>query len=294
VEEELLVAGNFLNMKNFSFFLLFSSLFLNCQNTKNITIIADLPKALNEVSGNEIVQNDSLIWMLNDSGNQPKIFGVSIDGKIIKEVFIDAKNKDWEDITSDAQGNIYIGDFGNNDNDRKHLRILKVNKADLNKDLVPITKIEFEYEDQKKYPPKKKKRYFDAEAFFYFNSHFYVFTKTHIDDKYGRTHLYKIPAKEGNHEAELLGEFDNGDKHRSWITGADISNDGKTVALLSQKNILIFSNFEGDDFFSGDVRKIKLEHKSQKEGICFKDNKTLLITDERSSGEGGNLYELKL
>jgi hypothetical protein len=30
-------------------------------------------------------------------------------------------NIDWEDITKDKDGNLYVGDFGNNDNERKFM-----------------------------------------------------------------------------------------------------------------------------------------------------------------------------
>jgi sugar lactone lactonase YvrE len=33
-----------------------------------------------------------------------------------------AENNDWEDITKDIHGNIYVGDFGNNDNDSRIFR----------------------------------------------------------------------------------------------------------------------------------------------------------------------------
>jgi hypothetical protein len=257
-------------------------------------MVADLPKDLKEVSGIETVEGSKYIWMINDSGNKPRLFGVSKKGKIKKEVHIDKKNKDWEDLASDDKGNIYIGDFGNNDNERKNLRILKIDRKDLSKKKADVKKIEFEYEDQDDFSPKKKKMFFDAESFFFYKNYFYIFTKSRVEKKYGKTSLYKFPAKEGSHKAKLVAEFDNGNKNDSWITSADISKDGKKVALLSQKNILIFTDFKGDNFFSGDVKEIKLIHRTQKEAICFKNNNTLLLSDEKSSGEGGNLYKLKL
>ena len=106
--------------------------------------------------------------------------------------------------------------------------------------------------------------------------------------------MYKIPAKKGKHIAKLIGEYENCNAVDCWITSADISSDGKKVVLLSQKNILVFTDFKSDNFLSGKVQKIELKHRSQKEGVCFKDNNTLLITDERTGGKGGNLYELKI
>tara|TARA_B110000902_G_scaffold176420_1_gene200122 strand:+ start:1140 stop:1985 length:846 start_codon:yes stop_codon:yes gene_type:complete len=269
-------------------------LFISCQNFGQLTFIADLPKDLEEVSGVESARNSSLIWMINDGGNQPKLFGVSKKGNIKREVYIKTKNRDWEDLTSDEKGNIYIGDFGNNLSKRKNLRILKIDKMYLHKKDAEVEKIEFEYENQDKFSSKKKTLYFDAEAFFYFKNYIYIFTKSRVKKEYGKTFLYKFPAKEGNHIAKLIGEYENCNDLKCWITSADISDDGTKVALLSQKNILIFSDFKADNFLGGTVEKIKLEHRTQKEGICFKGNKKLLITDEKSSGEGGNLYELKI
>jgi hypothetical protein len=54
------------------------------------------------------------------------------------------------------------------------------------------------------------------------------------------------------------------------------------------------SKFKKDNFFVGSVREIELIHKTQKEALCFKNNNTLLLSDEKSSGKGGNLYEFKL
>ena len=105
----------------FSFLLL-----LSCQNFGQLILITDLPKDLKEVSGTEIVPKSDLIWMVNDSGNKPILFGVNYRGKIIKEIDIRAKNNDWEDLASDENGAIYIGDFGNNSNKRKNLSIIIV------------------------------------------------------------------------------------------------------------------------------------------------------------------------
>ena len=271
----------------FCVFLIFS-----CHNFGELKVVTNLPKELKEVSGTEIVPNSDLIWMINDSGNKPTLFGLNIKGKILKSVHVKSKNHDWEDLTSDEKGNVYIGDFGNNLSKRKNLRILKIKKKYLNKRKAEVEKIEFEYENQHKFPPKKKELYFDAEAFFYFKNYIYVFTKSRVKNNYGKTFLYKFPAKKGKHIAKLLGEFNNCNDLECWVTSADINEDGSKIVLLTQKNILIFTDFNKDNFLSGKVKKIALENTTQKEGVCFKDTNTLLITDEKVHGDGGNLYEI--
>lgn len=267
---------------------------MSCQNFGQLNIISDLPKTLSEVSGTEIVPKSDLIWMINDGGNKPTLFGLNAKGKIKKEIYIKAKNHDWEDLASDENGTIYIGDFGNNLNKRKNLSIIIVEQNELDEKNAEVDEIEFEYPDQNKFPPKKKDRYFDTEAFFYYNKNLYILTKSRVKGDYGKTTLYKIPAKKGTYTAEIVDDYENCKDLECWITSADISPNGKKVAVLSQRNILIFSNFKGDKFLSGDVKKINLTYRSQKESITFKDNNTLLISDEKAHGTGGNLYELKL
>ncbi|MEE9407332.1 MAG: hypothetical protein V3V28_04560 [Polaribacter sp.] len=269
-------------------------LFLNCQNFGKLKLITDLPKDLEEVSGTEIVPKSDLIWMINDSGNAPVLFGLNEKGKIVKEIYIKAKNHDWEDLASDEKGNIYIGDFGNNLNKRRNLSIIIVDKNELDEKKTEVDRIEFVYPNQTKFPPKKKNKYFDAESFFYFKASLYIFTKSRVKGKFGKTTLYKIPAKKGKYTAEIVGKFENCKDLECWITSADISPNGKKVALLSQKNVLIFSDFKDDKFLSGKVTKIDLKHRYQKESITFKDNNTLLITDEKAHNTGGFLYELKI
>ena len=141
--------------------LFFSLLLLNSwQNFGQLVMISDLPKDLKEVSGTETTADSDLIWMLNDSGNKPKIYAVSPKGKIKEEIYVKAKNNDWEDLTSDDDGNIYIGDFGNNQNKRKNLVILKVDKKYLDKKNAEVERIEFTYPNQYKFPPKKKNLFF--------------------------------------------------------------------------------------------------------------------------------------
>ncbi len=276
-------------------FLLAVILFTSGCNPDSHHVIADLPDTLHEVSGTEVAPKSKLIWMINDGGNASKIYGLNRKGHIKSALKINAKNKDWEDLTSDKAGNIYIGDFGNNTNKRKNLRILKINANSLKGSKnVDVEHISFKYPNQKKFPPKKKNMYFDCEAFFHFNDSLYIFTKSRVKHHYGTTHLYKIPARKGDHIAELIGTFDSCKDMSCWVTSADISSSGKRVALLTQKSFFIFTNFTSDHFLDGTFKQYDFKGGSQKESICFKDENTVYITDERAHGDGGNLYAYKL
>jgi hypothetical protein len=116
------------------------------------------------------------------------------------------------------------------------------------------------------------------------NDYFYIFSKENKTSK-----LIKVPNQVGKHTAEFVTDFNLDGKHHK-ITSADVSDDGKTIVLLNHDKLWKITNFEGDDFFKGSIEEITFDHKSQKEGICFLNNSTVYITDERNNGEGGNLY----
>lgn len=278
--------------------LIFSILVASCtSNLGQTKLVAKLPKQLKEVSGITTIKGSELIWMHNDSGNKSELYGVTLEGRIEKVVKIKAKNHDWEDVTSDENGNIYIGDFGNNNNVRKNLVILKVNNQDLStKKSVEVEKIKFSYPNQHKFPPKKKERFFDAESFFYAHGNLYIFTKSRVKKHYGKTSLYKIPAKKGVYVARHLVDFNTQQCNNlsCCITSAAISPNGKKVALLNHKKVLIFTNYPIDNYLKGSVLEYDLGFSSQKEAVTFKTDNILFITDEKAHGKGGNLYQFEL
>jgi len=276
--------------------LVFSVILVSCAEFGELEFINDLPASLNEVSGIETSTKSDLIWMLNDSGNAPELYGLDPRGTIVKVLKIEAKNKDWEDLTADPSGNLYIGDFGNNENKRKKLRILKVSANALTGlGPVEVEYINFHYPNQTKFPPKKKRRHFDSESFFFYNDSLYIFTKSRVKKHFGRTDLYKVPATPGDHSAQFISSFEGCPEMECWITAADISQDGRSVALLNHKAVWVFRNFTGDNFFNGEADELPfMADLTQKEGLCFKDAKTLYITDEYVLGNGGNLYEFNV
>lgn len=285
-------------MKNYISIISASFLLLSCQqNSGVLTSLYLLPKNLKEVSGISYFPKSDLLWVVEDSGNDNKIYGLDSEGAIKNSITIaNTLNIDWEDITKDKEGNLYIGDFGNNDNTRKDLCIYKIDKGALKSNTaVPAYKISFAYPEQKDYPPKKKELSYDVEGFFEFNNHFYLFTKNRSKGFDGTTSMYKVPNKAGFHQAALMGEFKAcKDFENCAITSAAISPDDSKVILLTHSKIWLFENYSADDFLSGTVRELDLEHNSQKEGVCFKDNNTVLIADEKTKKKGGAVYGVNI
>ncbi|SFN39264.1 hypothetical protein SAMN04487989_101127 [Bizionia echini] len=258
---------------------LFIATFIACQNG-NPKVIANLPSSLPEVSAIEKTTTSNLFWVIQDAGNNNHIYGLDNQGNIKADITVkNAKNRDWEDLTSDNEGNLYIGDFGNNHKDETHFTIIKIINPQAN---IKNTKAEFIHFSLPKDVKTK-----DFEAFFVHHGYFYVFSK---ETKKFMT--LKIPNRIGSHEAEVISEFNLNGKNNK-ITSAAMSQDGKRMYLLNHDKVWEISGFDNDNFFKGKITSIPFDHNTQKEGV-FEINNTLYITDEYKKNEGGNLYELPL
>ncbi|QLC67914.1 SdiA-regulated domain-containing protein [Flavobacterium sp. LPB0248] len=282
-----------------SFLVVVSIVLLACQKQSGSDLkeLYSLPKKLKEVSGITYFPETNTLYTLEDSGNKNALYAIDSKGKLAKTITIsNATNVDWEDITKDKSGNIYIGDFGNNDNERRDLCIYKVAKNQLNNGVAKAEyKISFSYPEQTEFPPKKKEMFYDVEGFFELNGYFYLFTKNRSKGFDGTAFIYKIKNAAGTQKAVKIGEFKTCNNYNHCVlTSASISPDGKKVALLSHDKVLLFKGFKGDLFHKGTQTEINLNHFSQKEAIVFKDNNTLLIADEKTNKIGGKVYEFLL
>ncbi|PTT74683.1 MULTISPECIES: hypothetical protein [unclassified Chryseobacterium] len=265
--------------------------------TDDLKVEFSLPKKLKEVSGITLSQDSNTIWAIEDQGNKNVIYGVDRKGNLTSDVLVEnAENHDWEDITKDAAGNIYIGDFGNNENDRQNLSILKVDLKDASQKSAKVTQATtFHYEGQTEFPPKKSNWLYDCEAFVEMNGNFYLFTKNRSKGFDGTFLVFQVPNKAGDFEAKLIGKLKlDGGYSDAAITSATINSTKDKIVLLNHKNIQILTGFSANDFSKTKIEKVSLNHNSQKEAIVFADDKTLLIADEKDGKEGGNVYQFSL
>ncbi|WP_223032745.1 SdiA-regulated domain-containing protein [Hanstruepera marina] len=268
-----------LNLNLKASILLIVFLTLSCDSGK-LKVLADLPTSLPEISAVEKFPNSDVLWVIQDAGNNNHVYGLNTDGKIIRDITItNAKNEDWEDLTIDNENNLYIGDFGNNDEKRKQFEIYKINPSS---ETTKVTAEVISFELPKKQKPK------DFEAFVLHNGFFYIFSK-----ETKKFITLKVPNKPGKHIAEILEEF-NLEGKNNRITSAVISSNGLHLYLLNHDKVWEVSNFNWDAIFKGTIKSHTFNHDSQKEGVCIKNSNTLYITDEFKKNEGGNLYEFTL
>lgn len=291
-------------MKMNILFIISTLLFVSCNpkteniqsQDNNLKVEFSLPKKLKEVSGIALSQDQKTIWAIEDAGNKNVVYGLNRQGELTTDVLVEnAENNDWEDITKDVAGNVYIGDFGNNENDRQNLSILKLDlKTDSQKSTKVIQTTKFHYEGQTKFPPKKSNLLYDCEAFVEKDGNFYLFTKNRSKGFDGTFLVFQIPNKEGDFEAKLVGKLKlEGSYDDAAITSASI-NSKNQIVLLTHKNVFLVSALFENNFKDYIIQKRSLNHNSQKEAVVFVEDRTLLIADEKDKNEGGNVYEFKL
>lgn len=264
--------------------------------TDDLKVEFSLPKKLKEVSGITLSKDKNTIWAIEDQGNKNVVYGLDLKGNLTSDVLVEnAENHDWEDIIADSAGNIYIGDFGNNDNDRQNLSILKIDLQDASqKSTKVIQTTKFHYEGQTEFPPKKSNWLYDCEAFVELDGNFYLFTKNRSKGFDGTFLVFQVPNKAGDFEAKLVAKLKlQGGYSDAAITSAAI-NSRNQVVLLTHKNVYVLSSLFDKNFETAVIQKTPLNHNSQKEAVVFLDDKTLLIADEKDKKEGGNVYQFKL
>jgi len=256
------------------------------------TVVCTMPSIINESSGVEIC-GDSLFWSHNDSGGDPEIYGFNMSGNLIRTVQVtNASNVDWEEMAQAEDGTFFIGDFGNNSNNRSlangtPLRIYVIpNPADIVGTSISAGIIEFEYENRDFSAPSNNHE-FDMEAMFWHNDTLHLFNKNRTNPTNGYIKHYVLPATPGVHTAMLVDSMYNGGTR---ITAADISPCGRYVALLAMDRMYLISCFSGSKYLSNSFVRTFSFPTTQKEAVVFRDYKTIYITDEQTSTVGRKLY----
>ncbi|MGA1539634.1 MAG: hypothetical protein ACO39C_04350 [Chthoniobacterales bacterium] len=244
------------------------------------------PTLVSECSG--LVQSlryDGIFWALGDSGNAAAIAPVTADGRLAPgwsgPVRIEGyKNYDWEDLALDGKGNLIIADVGNNRGRRKQLMLHFVREPRPGTTATrPTRTLRVHYEDQREASPD-----YDCEAVFCAGGKIYLLTK-HRSDK--RTRLYRLEgeSEKKSNPLRLVDSFEIG----GMVTAADVSPDGKLVAVLTYTSLWVFEF----DPASGSIFRRGMRWTPvfawQAEAAAFHRNGEVVIANE-----GGQLYRVSV
>lgn len=236
-----------------------------------------------------------VFWTLSDSGNKPEIVPLHADGSPVagpagpwsSVVLKGLKNTDWEALTADGQGNLIVGDVGNNLSRRKELALYVFKEPALGvQEVSEFRKYTFSWPDQTIYPDPEISH--DCEAMFVVRGKLYLLTKHRRDTL---TDLWRADLPATGEKAALtkLARFDA----KGMVTDASVSPDGKRLAILTYRMAWVFElPATGEDFFHGPAMVAPLSPPLlswQVEGCAWLDAQTLLIGSEQ-----GDLFRLPL
>ncbi len=246
-------------------------------------------------------------WAHNDSGDSARLFALNRKGRILFPAYLasyyygekpqsgkqlwpgiqvhQASNIDWEDIAVD-ENFIYISDMGNNGNARRDQGIYVLFEP--NPLATPQTRIlkflPVRFPDQTEYPAKAW--HYDSEGLFVFQGKLYILSKHRktgkISDFIPGVDLYRLDTDFIDQPNDLVKVDSN--PTMLAATGADLSPDGKKLAVLSYSALWVFEKpATGDQWLSQPAHKLKLNRAvtGQAEAVCWDGDNTLLIGNEQ-------------
>lgn len=265
--------------------------------TVNLRAINRLPSVLVESSGIEL-SGSNRIWSHEDSGNSNELYCSDSTGNLLRTLVIsNVSNTDWEDITADNDETWFIGDFGNNNNQRTDLAIYIIPDPEtITENTVTAGIINFSLSDQSAFPPPSSGKNYDIEAMAWYADSLYLFTKDRSNPFTGIVKMYVLPDQPGSYTARLAGSFFAGSTTGSGrVTAADINLHTGELMLLTNEKLISFKDYPGNRFFEGTKTEYSFKTlPGQNEGLAFVSSNKLYMTEEGSGSTPGYLYEIIL
>lgn len=214
---------------------------------------AGIPEAsqLNELSGlTHSTRQNNLFWAINDGDNPSEMFAIDDKAQTkARYAFDEIPNIDWEDITSfELNGNQYlaIADTGDNNGNRTELFIYIIEEPKPRSDtgrIKPFRTMRFKWLDGAR----------DVEALCadVAGKQFLLISKKRVpaeiyslafDAKDGDSPKF-LATLEGISQPDEKTKTTKGDlgRYRAQITGADISPNGKWLAVLNYQQINFYA-----------------------------------------------------
>ena len=228
----------------------------------------------------------SIFWTHNDSGDSARIFAITGEGDLVREVKVpNAKNYDWEEISMDDKGRIVVCDIGDNFKKRDTITLYRFSEPDALNENEPIRETQASHY---RYP--KGDGPYDAEALVIAGDNAYLFTKDVT-----KTRVYRLPLPVFVKDGEILdAEFFCETNTFSVATAASLTEDHMHLALISYLSIMVLDLPEplekmpdgGKKLFDA-PRRVRIALLGQTEGVAWDKNDLLLTT------EGGAVYRVK-
>ncbi|MGH8247534.1 MAG: hypothetical protein ACREUU_14005, partial [Gammaproteobacteria bacterium] len=202
----------------------------------------------------------NLFWTHNDGGGPAKqlLFAIHRAGDTLAAFPVQgAEFVDWEDIGIDESGRLYLADIGNNNATRHDIAVYQVDEPDPKAGGRPVP-IKRQWRLQ--YPDRP----FDAESLFVWNGRGYIVSKV-VNDAHAQIFGFPLADSKAPLRLELVATT----KVDSPVSGADLSPDGRLLALVAKNGAYLF-RIDGDvsRATKGKSPTTRFRHESI-EGCCF-------------------------
>ena len=214
-----------------------------------------------------------IFWVANDSGNPNTIFAVKSDGALVREYRVNTLNIDWEDLAIDDDGHLYIGDIGNNNGRLARRVIHQIDEPDPTLAPEPNSTLKVLKSWHYQFPKEGR---FDAEGMFIKGDAIYLVSKT-FDRRDAEVHAIPISAESSLFKPLTIKRVAVLPGYVDPVTGADLSSDGKTLAVCSYQSLGVYEASTDGAWKRRAIRSFHVD--DQIEAICW-DGRDLILAGE--------------
>jgi hypothetical protein len=230
---------------------------------------------LTEISGVAASrQSPGVLWMHNDSGGDPEVFAVGVDGAPRGDYALEgAEARDWEDIAlgpgpDEGVDDLYLADIGDNTSERSNITVYRVPEPAVpagdagDQSLTGVESMTLTYADGAR----------DAETLLSdpVTGDLFVVSKQWDRQPAG---VYRIPAGTADGASLVMERVaDAGVPLGELATSGDISADGSLIAIRTYQSVLLWDRAPGqtvDQALADEPCKAAATSELQGEAIAF-------------------------
>ncbi|MDO5506084.1 MAG: hypothetical protein Q4F49_07330 [Pseudoxanthomonas suwonensis] len=207
-------------------------------------------------------QHDGVLWVHNDGGHAPVVYAISPRGRVLARLHVDGVTKtDWEDMAAfeqDGRHYLLIADTGDNGGLRRtlQLHVIEEPAAIADARVHPLRTLTFRWPDGPR----------DCEAVAVDAAAGRILL---VSKKQRPPELFSLPldAPPGEvHVARLLGHLQGVPgpapsapdprlaKVAGQVTAADISPDGRELAVMTYRDVLFYPRAAGEEWATAVAR----------------------------------------